>query len=177
MIFKDNPSYKEACKSDKHIFYTPINIAEGYHVSRFIAGNAQNMYSASGITKELHTTMLNKILDIVNDDKSNTGRVKSDVATIANNLLYRTRYPVDEECLIRMGAIYCFIEGEDPDTVDDLWTQKKMKVAKEDRKVYDFFIETGWINTPAYKDLLPVLNDSEYFQKRQAALESLTLGQ
>jgi len=174
MTFENNPEYTIACIAVNGTkLYMPVNTSDGYHLKRFVAAQAQDIYSRSGTTKELLVVMLNKMLDIVNDPKADTRRIRTDIGTLCNNLLYRTRYPVDEDACIRMGAIYTFLDGEDPNDVNDLWTRKKVELAREDSIVYDFFIELGIRSTPSYREQLNILDDSEYFQNRRQALQGL----
>lgn len=174
MNFKDNPEYLPVIISKGITFYAPANTTEGYHISRYVAAQAQDIYSKAGATKELLDKMMNTLLDTVNEGKNNTSRIRSDVSLIANNILYRTKHPVDEDCCIRMGAIYTFIDGENPNEVSDLWTRKKMQLAKEDSELYSFFIELGLKSTPSYKEQFHLLLDSDYFQKRAEMLMALT---
>src|SRR5690348_822772 len=146
MTFKDNPEYKEVfeLKGDSPTkFYIPDNTAEGYHISRFVAASAQNIYSKAGITAELLDKLMDVILVLCNDTKKTTPNLRTDIALIANQVKYRTKYPVDEDCAIRMGAIYIFMEGEDPHKVNDVWTRRKVQMAKDNPDLYAFFLTTG----------------------------------
>jgi len=42
------------------------------------------------------------MLELCNDEK-NMKTLRTDVATLANNIKYRLSYPVDEDCALRMG--------------------------------------------------------------------------
>lgn len=173
--FKNNPAFAKVYEMKSGVkLYAHAQSSE-VHVSRFVAANAQNIYSGAGATKEFLSAIIEKMLDLVNDDKSNTKRIKSDISVMCNNIRYRLQYPVDEDCLIRMGALYTYLEGEDPDKVLDSFTNKKMQYAKEDSGLYDFFILLGLNATEAYKPLLPVTNVSEYLTRRKEALQALTL--
>lgn len=179
--FKDNPKYKEVFESKVHgkKFYMPANLSD-YHISRQIAANAQNIYSAAGGNKDVFGYLVDKILDLVNDEKDNK-RLKSDIAIYCNNMKYRMSYPIDDECGIRMGAIYVFIEGEDPDNYSLAYTAQKELLAKgniqqgikPDPELYDFFLQVGIASTEAYKDLSEDLKDMEYLMNRKKVLESL----
>ncbi len=174
MKLKDNPSFALVHKMKSGTeFYVHTNDSE-IALARFIAAQAQNIYSQSGATKEMLQALVGQMLDIVNDDKSNNKRIRSDISTLCNNILYRTKYPLDEECSLRMGAIYTIMDGEDPNKCEDSWTQKKMKLAREDRGLYDFFIQMGINATPAYRELSTASSDSGYFQRREQTLEALT---
>lgn len=173
MNFKDNPNYTKQITSGGKDYYT-LNQSGEYHVSRYIAGNAQNIFSASGATKELTSAILEQMKDVLNSDKPNNRKV-TDCGVLIANLEYRMKYPIDEECAIRMGAIYTFVDGEDPNKTDDDYTKMKMKAAREDANLYAFFLEWGLINTPAYKELLNITIDMDYFQKRMQQIEAYSL--
>lgn len=175
MTFADNPLYKEVFHSKVHDvkFYTPAN--GEYNMSRYVAAGAQNIFSAAGITKDNLSAFLNKMLDICNEEKNNK-RAKTDIAILCNNLLYRTKYPVDEDCALRMGAIYTFIDGEDPDQTDPVFTAKKIELVKSqpyDADLYAFFLTLGVQLTPAWNESEPATVDWEYLTKRAEMLRSL----
>lgn len=177
-----NPAYKEVFHSTIHNIklYMPQDAANGYHMSRYVAAGAQNIYAAGGATKDLLNAMMDKMLELCNDEK-NIKSLRTDVATLANNIKYRLRYPVDEDCALRMGAIYTFAEGENPDTTEDYWTVKKVAWAKgntvqnipPDPELYSFFLSIGIVSTPAWKELSDTLTDSNYFKIRTANLNAL----
>lgn len=181
-MFADNPQYKEVFYSHVHQlrFYMPADIANGYHMSRYVAAGAQNIYAAGGATKELLNAMMDKMLELCNDEKS-VKTLRTDIATLANNIKYRLRYPVDEDCALRMGAIYCFAEGENPDTVEDYWTNRKLLLAKGDAtqgikpdpELYRFFLTIGVPYTPAWNEQSDILNDTNYFSQRREMLNAL----
>src|SRR6185295_14717018 len=97
-MFRNNPKYKEIFHSKVHglHFYMPEDVATGYHISRYVTAGAQNIYSASGATKDLLEAMMDKMLELCNDEK-NIKTLRTDVATLANNIKYRLHYPVDED--------------------------------------------------------------------------------
>lgn len=181
-MFASNPKYKEVFHSKVHDirFYMPEDIAGGYHLSRYVAAGAQNIFSASGATKDLLQTMMDKMLELCNDEK-NVKNLRTDIATLANNIKYRLKYPVDEDCALRMGAIYCFAEGEDPDTTEDYWTRRKIAYAKGDTaqnigpdpELYAFFLSIGIPFTPAWSGLSATSTDSNYFSQRTETLNGL----
>jgi hypothetical protein len=181
-MFKDNDNYKEVFTSKVHnvTFYAPSETGQ-YHLSRYVAAGAQNIYSAMGANKELVSKFYDKILDICNNEKSKD-TIRTDVGTLINNLKYRLQYPVDEDCALRMGAIYCIMDGENPDEVNPLHTEKKLLLAKGDNnkgiqgdpELYSFFITMGVIYTPAWK-LLEENIKPDYFLKRKEQLNGLML--
>jgi hypothetical protein len=181
-MFANDPKYKEVFYSKIHHtrFYMPEDIATGYHLSRYVAAGAQNIYSASGATKDLLGAMLDKMLELCNDEK-NMKNFRTDIATLANNLKYRLKYPVDEDCALRMGAIYCFAEGENPDSTEDYWTRRKLAYAKGDAaqnimpdpELYAFFLTIGIPFTPAWSGPSATSIDSNYFNQRAETLNAL----
>jgi hypothetical protein len=145
-----------------------------------VAAGAQNIYASGGATKDVLDAMMNKMLELCNDEK-NLKTLRTDIATLANNIKYRLRYPVDEDCALRMGAIYTFVDGEDPNTTEDHWTRRKVTLAKGDAAqnippdpgLYAFFLSIGIPSTPAWSALLDGLNSTDYFSNRQETLNSL----
>lgn len=180
--YANNPLYKEVFYSKVHDvkLYMPADAANGYHMSRYMAAGAQNIYAAAGATKDLLEHMMDKMLELCNDEKS-LNMLRTDIATLANNIKYRLRYPVDEDCALRMGAIYTFAEGEDPECTDDLWTARKVAMAKgdvshdilPDPELYTFFLSIGLESTPAWKEQLDILSDLNYFKTRKDNLNAL----
>lgn len=158
----------------------PADAANGYHMSRYVAAGAQNIYAASGATKDLLAGMMDKMLELCNDEKS-INNLRTDIATLANNIKYRLRYPVDEDCALRMGAIYTFAEGEDSSTTEDYWTGQKLAWAKGDAsqnispdpELYAFFLSIGIEFTPSWKEQSAILTDSNYFKTRMDNLNGL----
>lgn len=181
-MFAENPKYKEVFYSVVHNlrFYMPADVANGYHMSRYVAAGAQNIYASGGATKELLGNMMDKMLELCNDEKS-LKSLRTDIATLANNIKYRLRYPVDEDCALRMGAIYTFVEGEEADITEDYWTARKVAMAKgdiaqnikPDPELYTFFLTIGIPFTPAWSGQLSTLNSTNYFNRRNDTLNSL----
>lgn len=181
-MFENNPQYKEVFHSAVHNlkFYMPEDIANGYHMSRYVAAGAQNIYAASGATKDLLEGMMDKMLELCNDEK-NIKTLRTDIATLANNIKYRLHYPVDEDCALRMGAIYTFIEGENPDATEDFWTKRKVLLAKGDAaqhiapdpELYAFFLSIGLPHTPAWSELSAISTGSDYFSQRAEMLNAM----
>lgn len=167
-MYKDNPLFKEVFRSKDTAFYVHVN-ASDYHLSRYVAANAQNIYSATGTTKELLSQYMDKIIELCNSEQS-IKTIRTDVGTLANGIKARMKYPIDEDCAIRMAAIYHFIEGEEHDKVNDVFTQKKVAMAKQDPELYAFFLNTGIIYTPAWRELESLLTDMDYFREREKIL-------
>jgi len=176
MNFKDNPEYELAFTlkrgEQKPILFYKVKSAGEYHISRMVAASAQNIYSASGITSDMLNSVMDHIIKMCNS-KDIITTIKTDIAMLANQVKYRTKYPVDQDCAIRMGAIYTFMEGEDPNKVVNLWTERKLTLALEHPELYAFFLHLGLASTPSYRELLAVLNDTEYFRNREITIHSL----
>lgn len=170
MTFANNPNYIEVFTSPSVTLYCPAE-THAYHLSRHIAAHAQNIYSSSGITPQLLTKFMDELIAQAND--SNIKTLRTNVGILANNIKYRLRYPVDEDCAIRMGCIYTFMEGEDPDAVSSAWTERKLALAKQHPDLYTFFLTEGKRLTPSWKAYEQDLNDMEYFSKRARELSSL----
>lgn len=180
-LHKDNPQLKEVFYSTVHNirFYAPIETAQ-YHTSRYVAAGQQNIYSASGATKDYLDSLTERILDITNNE-NNKDRLRSDIASLTNNLKYRLKYPVDEDCAIRMGAIYSIAQDEPFDMCDNVHTDRKMKLAKgsvtdkitPDPDLYTFFLTLGVHSTPSWQGFQPDTIGTEYFRKRMNDLNNL----
>lgn len=183
MTFIDNPEYTQVFYSEVHgkAFYAPTQKTE-YHTCRLIAANAIDIYAQSGITKTLQQAVLSKMLDIVNTEK-NDNRLRSDISTLINNLLYRTEYPCDEDSAIRLGAVLTFIEGEDPNSYSLPFTQQKEELARgnvlkgitPDPHLYTFFLTLGIDAMPSFKSLSEDLKSTEFLEVRMKTLETMQL--
>lgn len=180
-IHKDNPQYKEIFESKIHgiKFYMPVETGS-YHMSRYIAAGQQNIYSSLGATREYLDGITKKMLDLCNDE-NNKDRLRSDMAVLANNLRYRLQYPVDEDCGIRMGAIYAIAQDEAADMHDNFQTQRKVDFAKgnkthnisPDPELYAFFLSMGLQATESWTRSEPSTIGSGYFQRRMNDLQGL----
>lgn len=165
---------------DIYKIYTPINTADGYHTSRYVEAINQQIYSNAGATKETIQTIANEIILRANK-QLDIETFRTDVALLAQNLLYRTSYPVDQHCAIRLGCILTFMEyehegkmiTENPDKVEIFWQQKKETLAMNNPNAYAFFLQLGIANTPTYSSQSDILTDTDYFSKRDQTLNSL----
>ena len=144
-----------------------------YHMSRYVAANAQNIFSQSGATREVLAKIVDRVLDLCNET-ADTKRLRTDVGLLMNNIKTRLAYPVDEDCSIRLGAIFYFLEDEDPSRVDDEVINRKVMLAKTDPDLYAFFLSRGLVNTPAYSTWLDLLEDKDYFKRRMETLLAVT---
>lgn len=165
--FKDNPKYKVEFHSEvtNITFYTHAQITD-FHVSRHISAQAQNIYSSAGCTREVINELVSNSLELINQNKL------SDVAVLMNNLKYRLQYPVDEDASLKMGLIYTFIQGENPNTCENHWTEKKLQIIKQDPTAYTFFLSKGLLLTPNYQEYLQEISH-DYFIKRKMTLKTL----
>lgn len=170
-MLKDNPRYKIAFTYQDVNLYMPVDITD-YHKSREVAMAAQEKYSNAGVSKEVLQEIATKAIEICNK-QLNLDTLRTDMGVLWNNLLARMKSPVDEYCAIRMGAIACFLEDENPDIVQEFWTRQKVDLAFKNPELYSFFLSMGIGFTPEYYNLSRTLNWEIYLQNRDQMLESL----
>ncbi len=170
MNFKDNLEYIEAYNDGQNVFYMPAEFTS-YHKSREVAMRAQDMYSRCGISREVLTSFADVLTDLVNKESKDV--LRSEVAVLAANLKFRMSSPVDELCCIRMGAIACFVDGEDPTKVTESFTAMKLRIAQSNPDVYAFFLNTGIAFTPEYVELLRGLTAEEYLAMRNLTISAM----
>lgn len=171
---------------DKYHIYTPVNIAEGYHLSRKVQADNQIIYSNAGATSE----QLNMAMDAILEYCNSTGKLdRTNIAVIANDIKYRLKYPVDEHCAIRMGCVLSFVEwtepakvnggnieaptrtiSEDPNKYDAFFTDIKFDLAMNNPDAYAFFLSWGIANTPTYREASDISISMDYFRKRKETL-------
>jgi hypothetical protein len=185
MTYANNPAFKEAFVSTVHNarFYVPSDTSTGFHVSRVVGAQAQDIYSGAGATKETIDLITKAMLDLLEDEGK--ARIRTEGALLMQNLRYRLQYPVDEDCLVRMGAILTFMESpdygfEEHDSLLAHHTELKLRLAKggekkgPDSKLYAFFLSMGAAYTPSYNGLSDICLDLEYHQQRAETLQSMT---
>lgn len=169
---KDNPAYKlEASFGDVNI-YLPVDITN-YHMSRYVQLQHQLIFANGGATSEELERIASEILKRCNMTTKMDNRV-TDIGVLANQILYRIKHPVDEHCAIRIGAVLCFMEGEDPEKYDIFWTKKKEELAHSNPEAYAFFLSWGVANIEKYRTHFDTSISLDYFSKRREALMSLT---
>ena len=149
----------------------PVDIANGYHIERWVAVSSQHRYSESGATKKVLEEIMDEMIRICEDDKIKT--VRTNIAVLANNIKTRLKYPIDEDCAIRTGALLTFIENEDPNKVDEFFTNKKIQLAHSNPEAYTFFLTTGLEFTKSYREQSDILIDTDYFRNRRTMLAGL----
>src|SRR6478736_3733974 len=159
-MFADNPIYKIAFQNNFVTLYTLVDFTT-FHKSREIHMQAQERYSKCGISKEVLEAICSKAITMCNK-VAGTDELRTNMAVLWNNILARINHPLEELCAIRMGAIACFLEGEQPDKVEMVWTNKKVDLAIEHPDLYAFFLDLGIAFTPTYNALLRGLNVEDY---------------
>ncbi len=165
-----NDKFKVAFDDGGIVLYEP-NSDTDYHTCRYVAANAQNIYSSTGATKEVLQKICEHAVKLCNTQDIPT--LKTDIGLLMNNILSRLTYPVDEDCALRMAAIFYLLPDEEPNECHDIILRKKIEMAKSNPKLYDFFLSRGLLNTPAYKELLDCLNDRDYLSRRAQTLSTL----
>jgi hypothetical protein len=172
MTAAHNSNYKLVLEHGGHRFYMPTETT-AYHKSRELAMAGQDTFSRAGIDPETLREFAQLLLDKANK-VTNDATLRTDVGVVATNLLLRLREPIDELCAIRMGAIACIHEDEDPDKCTQSWIQRKIQLAKEHPAIFDFFLQMGIAFTPEYVNLLRGLEAEEYLLRRNRQIELLT---
>ncbi len=172
-MLSDNPLFKVAFQNNSVTLYMPVDVTS-YHKSREVAMQAQERYSKAGVSKEVLEQMCARAIEMCNKTTS-MDTLRTDMGVLWNNILARMNDPVDELCAIRMGAIACFLDDEDPDKVEISWTDRKVRLAFEYPDLYTFFLDTGISFTPTYSNLLRGLNVEDYLSNRKEMLKGLTL--
>ena len=118
MTFKDNPDYEIAHsvmhEGNQVDFFVPVDKTNGYHLSRKIAGDAQDSIARLGATVETFETDIDKVNELLNQDGLKNEKRIENAASYLKWIKYRLKHPKNEECALRMAAIFLFIEGENP---------------------------------------------------------------
>lgn len=180
-ILRDESSYRFIREISGYKFYMPVSIENGYHLSRFAQIQRQALFARCGATPEVLRDCMDAILDLCNKEMSND-RLRTDIAGIAEMVKYRTDFPIDEHCSIRLGSLLCFIEwehdgrlvSEDPDKLSPFFFNKKVDLALNNPDVYDFFLHLGIMNTDVYKEHWSMLEEEDYFLKRMEVIRTLS---
>ncbi|MEG1199967.1 MAG: hypothetical protein RSD53_11280, partial [Algoriella sp.] len=73
----------------------------------------------------------------------------------------------------RMAMIYHFIDGENPDSCENHWTEEKLKLVKQDPEAYSFFLPIGLQFTPVYQEFLTEVSTNSLEQRRMT-IQQLT---
>lgn len=173
MIYKDNQEFEpvftfqnEKDNTGNTLVMYRLKDTSKYHLSRYVSANAQNIYSESGITKNLLSEICERMTEAINKNKVD------EVAVWVNNLKARMSYPVDENAALRMAMIYHFVEGENPNLCENHWTEWKLQRVLKEPEAYSFFLPIGLIYTPSYSEYLEEISES-YLIQRQATMSQL----
>lgn len=173
--FSDTSIYKLELDFNGLRFYTLVD-AKQYHTSRIVQYHSQHIYATAGADKSFLQAVADEMIKMCNSDKpSNTFR--TDIGLLAQNIKYRTQYPVDELCALRVGAILSFMESEheseDPNKCLHFWVDRKVELAKKHPELYTFFLTWGIANLPEYNDGLSTSNETDYFKQRKEVLATM----
>ena len=168
MIYKDNAEFEpvfefkgETDTQGNPLVMYRLKDTSKYHLSRYVSANAQNIYSESGITKELLSNICQQMTKSINDNKLD------EVAVWVNNIKARLTYPVDENAALRMAMIYHFVEGENPNLCENHWTEWKLKKVLNNPEAYSFFLPIGLIYTPSYSEYLEEISQNSLEMRKQ----------
>lgn len=176
-MYANNPAYKLEATFGEYKVYSPVTITEDIHVVRYVAAINQEIYNRAGATKDVIETVCNEIIIRANDDKFKTAR--TEIAQLANSLLYRLKNPVDEHCALRMGHVLSFMECEGIATpepsneVSQFWMGKKMQLSMSNPDAYSFFLTMGVRHSETYSKAFDTLTDTNYFQNREDNLRAI----
>lgn len=179
-MLKDNIEYTLLLTHAGYNFFIPAQTTE-YHTSRLVEASNQQIYANAGGNAEVFEAIANDIIFRANK-QLNVDTFRTDAALLAQQIKYRKKYPVDQHCAIRMGAILSFIEedketpvfSEDPNKMNLLFQQRKEELAFLHPELYTFFLTWGVENIPTYKEHFTTLTDMDYFSKRMATIRGLT---
>lgn len=171
--------YKEVYSNNGIKLFVPHNTTT-YHTSRVQEAMKQNIYANNGIGQDALEKHIDAIIELCNQ----TGELKTirtDIASVAQALKMRMKYPVDEHCAVRMGITLTFIQieedgmvkGENPDKVEWYWMQKKEKLAFEFSDLYAFFLTLGVSSIPRYSEALSTLSDTDYLMNRMMKVREM----
>jgi hypothetical protein len=168
----NNPAYSLQGTFNGINIYIPADISN-YHMSRYVQLQHQLIYANAGTTSEELERIAGEILQRCNMTHKLDNRI-TDIGVLANQILYRIKHPVDEHCAIRVGAVLCFMEDENPDKYDIFYTRKKEELAMSNPDAYAFFLSWGVSNIEKYRTHFDTSISLDYFSRRREVLMSLT---
>lgn len=168
----NNPAYKLEGTFDGVNIYIPADISQ-YHMSRYVQLQHQLIYANAGCTADRLEQIATEILTRCNQNGKIDTRL-TDIGVLANEILYRLKYPVDEHCAIRIGAVLSFMDGENPDKYELFYTQKKEELAHSNPEAYAFFLMWGISNIDRYRKQFDTSISLDFFSQRREALRMLT---
>lgn len=178
-MYKENPEYRLLFSHGKYnVYFLKDDNIQNLHMSRKVEASIQNEYSNSGATATYIQELAKRALTMLENDPKND-LLRQNQISLWNQLLYRTQYPVDSLCGIRMGAILSFLEYEvdgkvmsEPVDAQLAWINKKVEFALENPDAYTFFLNWGIGNTPSYSKHLGTLKQEDYFSQRKQMEQS-----
>lgn len=168
MIFAGNQDYDSNVFGDVTVY--TLKDVNKYHLSRFIEAQNQSILASCGMTKDKLKAIAEEIVRMCNDSEAK--KVRTDVGSLANLILYSIKYPVEQECALKVGCVLSFIEGEDPDKINSTYEQEKLKLARENPEAYTFFLSKGIANIPEYYEILSTSGGMD-FSKRQETIMAM----
>ena len=179
MTFKDNPDYEIAhsvMHEGKQVdFFVPVDKTNGYHLSRKIAGDAQDSIARLGATVETFETDIDKVNELLNQDGLKNEKRIENAASYLKWIKYRLKHPKNEECALRMAAIFLFIEGENPDKPIPHITEKKVNIAFANPETYTFFLTIGESLMKSWQTFTESIKDEDYLMTRAKMMRILTM--
>lgn len=176
-MYANNPAYQLQKEIDGWRIYTPVNIMDDTSLYRYTEAINQDIYNRAGASKEVIEQVMNMIIERCNDTERTFRTARTDIAALANSMLFRLKNPVDEHCALRMGFILSYMENDthsEPVTnTQPWWMNKKMELAMNNPEAYAFFLTWGMSSSPTYREALDTLTDSNYFNKRQEQINAI----
>lgn len=154
--------------------YVARNPADTVHLSRYVALQREEIFAAGGATRDVLEKVMTAIVTAC-DETLNPKGFRSEVTTLAQSILYRLKYPIDEHCLLREGFILTYLDGE-PELLSDYWMDKKWQMVRDNEEAYAFFLQWGLVNSTAYASHLDILKEPGYFQNREETIRSILGG-
>lgn len=170
-MFKDNPKYTLQGSFNGIDVYTCAKDTD-YHMMRYVEALNWQTFAASGITKEKLQGITDAMINIC-EEENNKVKVRTDIAALARLIQYCLKYPVEEQCGLHLGCMLSFIDGENPDKIEDLFQRKKLDLAMSNPDAYAFFLGWGIANIPEYRNQLDILTASTYLIKRRQDMQAI----
>ena len=154
--------YKDKFGNEWRVLKNPANLC----AERALAAWAFMEDSKYGLTRENMNLIINKI---------NTAINKSDLAEVAKMTgLIETCLELysNEQVLLNLASVYCFLNDEENDTVKDHILQEKRRIWNEDTDARSFFLQLAWTYTARYSES-PQLNVPEYLVKMRPVINEI----
>lgn len=167
--FFSNTDYELVGEFDGNKIYALVD-PNKYHLSRFVEAQNQNIMASCGMTKDKLLQVANEMIKLCNEQDYK--QLRTDIGALANYMKYCTQYPIENECALKVGCIFTFIDGEDPNVINRHFEQTKLNLARNNADAYAFFLSMGMRNIPEYSQILNTSEAMDY-SKRQEMLMSL----